>query len=419
MPATSISALALAARLRQESDEGLVALLRARQIRDAGIRDYFDLAEKLLDPALVHTALSRLPRPTLATIAAIAMRSPERPSAAQIAEALGTEPADVAAHLATAQSEALVDVAPIEGADDAYYLYDTALLALAAWPAQGLPTLEELAEPAPTALEPVSRTDAAVTDAAAADQAFGTTTAIAELLASVETEPARELARGGIALPDSRRLAEAASVSLEDVPALQSIAQRAGLIGLESGLWLPTVAAADWMLLPTPERWARLAGAWLEGLPSDIRGLLGGRAHALWGEHFEDYIAWLYPAGGDWMRERVTILTTKATLLGIVAGQVPSTPGAALLTGGQDAAAAAMTPLFPREVSQVYLQHDLSIVSPGPLEPRLDARLRTMATVESRALATNYRVSPASLNRALAAIVPHRQGITEQGRGVP
>ena len=395
MSATSTSALALAARLRQESDEGLAALLRARQVRDAGIRDYFDLAEKLLDPASVHTALSRLDRPTLATIAAIAQAAPSRPSADELAEKLG---ADVAGHLATAQSEALVD-----HVEHSYYLYDTVTAALAAWPAQGLPTLAELAQPAPAALVPVSRTDAAVTDAAAADQAFTTTTSIAELISSVETEPARELARGGIALPDSRRLAEAAAVALEDVPALQSIAERAGLIGLEGGLWLPTVAAVDWMLLPTADRWARLAGAWLDRLPSDIRGLLGGRAHALWGDHFEEYIAWLYPAGGEWMRERVTTHTHAATLLGIVAGQVPSTPGAALLASGVLAASEAMTPLFPREISQVYLQHDLSIVSPGPLEPRLDARLRTMATVESRALATNYRVSPASLNRALAA----------------
>jgi hypothetical protein len=82
---------------------------------------------------------------------------------------------------------------------------------------------------------------------------------------------------------------------------------------------------------------------------------------------------------------------------------VPSTPGAALLTDGPAPAAATMAQLFPPEVEQVYLQHDLSVVSPGPLAPRLDARLRTMADVEGRALASAYRVSTASLNRAMAA----------------
>jgi hypothetical protein len=62
-----------------------------------------------------------------------------------------------------------------------------------------------------------------------------------------------------------------------------------------------------------------------------------------------------------------------------------------------------MAALFPAEVSQVYLQHDLSVVSPGPLAPPVDARLRTMADVEGRALASTYRVSTASLSRAMAA----------------
>jgi hypothetical protein len=62
-----------------------------------------------------------------------------------------------------------------------------------------------------------------------------------------------------------------------------------------------------------------------------------------------------------------------------------------------------MTALFPPETDRVYLQHDLTIVSPGPLVPSLDARLRTIADVESRALATTYRVSEATINRALAS----------------
>ena len=62
-----------------------------------------------------------------------------------------------------------------------------------------------------------------------------------------------------------------------------------------------------------------------------------------------------------------------------------------------------MTALFPREVSQVYLQHDLSVVAPGPLTPQVDNRLRSMADGEGRALASSYRVSASSMNRALAA----------------
>ena len=93
--------------------------------------------------------------------------------------------------------------------------------------------------------------------------------------------------------------------------------------------------------------------------------------------------------------------TGAAELLGITARATPSSPGALLLDGGVDAATSAMAKLLPREVHQVYLQHDLTIVSPGPLAPRLDARLRTMASVESHGLASSYRISLASVNRAL------------------
>jgi hypothetical protein len=49
------------------------------------------------------------------------------------------------------------------------------------------------------------------------------------------------------------------------------------------------------------------------------------------------------------------------------------------------------------------VQHDLSVVSPGPLEPALDSRLRGMADVEARAIASTYRISTASLYRAMAS----------------
>lgn len=62
-----------------------------------------------------------------------------------------------------------------------------------------------------------------------------------------------------------------------------------------------------------------------------------------------------------------------------------------------------MAALFPAEVEQVYLQRDLTVVAPGPLTPAVDAQLRLVADVESRALASSYRISTASVNRALAA----------------
>ena len=58
------SALALASRLRALSDEQLLALLRMRDVRETGIRDFFDLADKLLDRTSIQNILSQLDRRT-------------------------------------------------------------------------------------------------------------------------------------------------------------------------------------------------------------------------------------------------------------------------------------------------------------------------------------------------------------------
>jgi len=404
MTATSGSTLALAGRLRVLDDADLGALLRARAVRDSSLGDFFDLPEKLLDSASIQTALTGLDRHALAALAALcelteADDAPEYADTAAIAARLGTLGSTVSPDAVAAQLAGATALGLAAGDGDRFTTWQAVAEQLAEWPALGLPDLAGLASGWVAPEHPEHTGDV---DSLAAERAFTTTMAVVEIVAEHQHEPAKELAKGGLALPDLKRLAASAAVDLDDVPALHSIAVRAGLLALDSGHWLPTDDAAPWMLQSTPEVWSRLAAAWLRDLPRDIRQLLAGRTHDAWDSEFESLVAWLYPAGGEWMRERVAERVVAAELLGIIADATPSTPGALLLDEGADAAAAAMGRLLPREVEQVYLQHDLSIVSPGPLAPQLDARLRTMAIVESHALASSYRVSLDSVNRALA-----------------
>jgi hypothetical protein len=401
MPTTSSSTLALAGRLRSLGEAELAALLRARSVRDVGIGDFFDLAEKLLDLSSIQAALSRLDRPTLTVLAVLAERAADGAVSVPRISARLAELGTPAAESAITRNLAGADAVGLVGDDaDGYLVWDAVADQLAEWPALGLPDLAGLAAGYAPAENPAVL-DQRATDALAAERAFATTMSVAELVAEHQSEPTRELAKGGLALPDAKRLASAASVDLDDVAALHSIAARSGLLTLDGTQWNATPDAGPWLLQPTAEVWARLAAAWLGELPHDIRDLLAGRAHARWDDEFESLVAWLYPAGGEWMRDRFTARIRDAELLGITADATPSTPGALLFDDGVDAATAAMAAMLPREVEQVYLQHDLSIVSPGPLAPRLDARLRTMAAVESHALASSYRVSLASVNRAL------------------
>lgn len=406
MPASSGSALALAARLRALDDTALARLVTDRGVRQQGIRDFFDLAEALLDRGSVQTALQRLDRPTLAllSVAGELAATHGAPTIAQLAEALRSRSAEVAVRARLAVAAGLL------GEESGRFApWDAVVEQLTAWPAFGLPSRSELisARP-PAALEPVSESDARFVDRGAGDRAFGTLTAVTELVLALGDEPARQLAKGGVALPDGRRLAAVTGGESDQIDLLLDIASRAGLVVLDGGLWSPSATSAAWLDTPRVQRWAVLAAAWLELLPRELLDVLRRRAHAVWGDGLTDYLTWLYPAGGDWIRDRMTAIAREAELLGLTGASTPSTPGAALLTAGSTpegitAAGAAMGELFPPEVSQVYVQHDLSVIAPGPLVAVIDTRLRGFADVEARGVASTYRVTAASLTRALIA----------------
>jgi|GEM_PF-181655 len=421
-------ALGLAEQLRALSDDDLGALLREREVREAGIRNFFDLADALLEPESVQSALQRLDRPALVSVAALGLTDGIAVEDAPAAIASrGGDSAVVPSRLSLAESLGL-----IVRDNGRYRVPATVRAALEAWPRLGLPSFRALvADAAPDAAgaasvsppapeKPGGRASTAPSaaaaaaaaaaqsvppaDIAAAEQAFIATTAVVQLVAELQREPARQLARGGVAIPDTKRLAASMGVDARSVAPLLDLARRAGLVALEPRGWMATAAMDEWVLDSSAERWGHLARTWLSSTPPDVADILRRYPHDPWGPALERYIGWLYPAGHERMAERLRPATAEAQLLGVVSttGSVlsPSGPGAVLLTDGD--AAAAMGALFPTEVTQVYLQNDLTVVAPGPLVAALDARLRTIADLEGQAQASTYRVSAASLFRGMA-----------------
>jgi hypothetical protein len=395
------SALALAARLRALDDGALARLVTQRQVRDAGIRDFFDLAEALLDRASVQGALERLDRGILALLAVAGelAETSGAPTAEQLAARLEVPVADVRERLGVA-----LDVGLLGAESGRYAPWDAVVEQLRAWPAFGLPASRDLESSSPpTVLEPVSDADVRFIDRGAGDRAFGTLGAVTETLLALRDAPARRLTRGGLALPDARRLAGIAGVATEEVELLLDISARAGLAVLAGAEWVPTPALTAWLAGSRVERWAELANGWLNRLPDDLRDLLRSRAHTVWGDGLLDYLGWLYPAGGAWIRERAASAAREAELLGITGAGAPSTAGARLLLDGTAAAAEAMADAFPPEVDRVYLQHDLTVIAPGPLRVDLETRLRGLAEVEARGVASSFRITAVSLTRAFVA----------------
>ncbi len=390
------SALDLAGVLRGLSADELTARLRERSVhRPTVVRDAFDLAEALLEASSVRDALSRLDRTSLLLLQVA--RTPG-PAAALLA---GAEPAfDVSDDDAARALDRVADLFLLLRDGDRVTTLDAVAEVLDADPVLARDALA--GTPAPVVLEAVDVVDRQAQDAQSAERLFAVVVEVAELVRAVADSPARELAKGGLALPETRRLAEAARVDVDDVVPILAAARAAGLVELGPDGWIPASAAESWLLASWSERWAALVSAWLDALPREIRSILDQRAETSWGDPLETFSEWLFPAGGSWVPERLDAFARSAELFGLTASGRPTSVAVALLHDGADAASAIVTTLLPAPIEKVYLQHDLTAVSPGPLDPALDGRLRSIAVVESAGLAATYRITEAGIRRALS-----------------
>jgi len=420
--------LALATSLRAWPDEAIRTLLTARSISpDARISDLFDLADLLFDPERVQQALSHLDRRTLA----LASGAPVDPS----------DDTDVARqrHLVTLAlgtgTPRAVDPLDIDPAT--YRTFAAVAAVLASWPERDLPDAEALAnEPAP-AIDGFTTPSSAgapsdevaspaeqhhgghasvpsgarstqtipitAPESLASERAFEALSAVAEMVIELTQMPARELGRGGLGQPDTKRMAESMHVEPTAVTTYFDLARRAGFVTLESTGWLSTPDGERWLRGSIVDRWSLLASTWLESVPTEVRAALAPLAQSSWGQALTSYAAWLYPAGSGWITAQLARVTSQAEALGITTTGHPTSVGVTVLEKGADAAAALLADSLPHQVDNVYIQHDLSIVSPGPLNPTADLRLRGIAGLEARAQAASYRLSAESVTKALSS----------------
>ncbi|WP_269909041.1 helicase-associated domain-containing protein [Herbiconiux gentiana] len=399
--------LPLARRLTRLDDDALTRLLLTRQPPSRELHDFFDLADALLEPASIRVALRTLPRAELERLAA------------------GSAPDD----LERAVALALVLAEGDDGPSVPAAVAETAGAVLGEHPLPAAQRVQD-ARPAPEA-DALARVPAPVPEpvaAAARERAFTAITAVAELVQQLRVAPARVRAKGGVSVAEEKRLAPLLSLQPEAVGPLSELAVSAGLAAVDGEELLSTESADAWSALSPGERWLALARRWLDGLPAPLpEHLRTARSTSA-----ADLLA-AYPAADEPMHSALLDAAERGELLGVwasgrltlfgralfdralVDGPTPSasdgpTPSAADATA-DGALLDADTPLdaeLPPEVDRVYLQHDLSVIAPGPLSPALDARLRLAADLENRGVASSYRISQPSIDRALSS------GETEQ-----
>ena len=280
--------------------------------------------------------------------------------------------------------------------------------------------------------------DPQLLDHRAAGAAMESVGRIGELLTLLEEEPAGLLRSGGVGVRDQKRLARALHLTEPDVAWLLELALAAGLLdvgGPHRDEWLPTRAYDVWREQDLADRWAVLAGGWLDGvrLPSlvGVRDLAGKAVNplspdlvrhtapairrsalavlvelppgaGLAADDLAALLRWRTPRRADRLAP-VPDMVAEAARLGVLVSGALSTAGRGLLTTGEDGAADGMRSLLPQPVDHVLAQPDLSLVAPGPLVAELADTLAVVADVESSGGATVFRVSEASVRRALDA----------------
>lgn len=372
----STHARPLADWLAAASDAELADLFAARGVRpDAGWQDFFDAAEALLDPSSISRAL-----PSLTYAEAGALR--------RIAD--GEKIGDDAA---TATLRRLALLRP----DGTVPPPVVAVLGDRAVPAASDRTDPEPASPA--------------AEAHAAERAFTTVATIADLLLLTRERPLALLAGGTLSAGERRQLAEQ-GLATEHLDALLAIAITARLALGDERRLRTTAAAEQWLRASASERWSRLATGFRDALPRGVRSGEGWAPVASWTE--------AHPWDPAWP-ERAAALRERARLLGLVADDGSEPSWARPLRTGEAPDASTLREHLPAEVDRIFLQNDLSAISPGPLAPALDVRLRTIAVRESAAQASSYRFTPESIAHALVegetedSIVSFLEGISLTG----
>ncbi|MBT1673062.1 helicase-associated domain-containing protein [Curtobacterium flaccumfaciens] len=366
----------LAARLRAMPDDALERLVAARRLPTAAlaetgpqrITDFFDLAEALRGDDAVDAAVEHLPRATI-----LALRD------GGAVDALGP-----AIELGLADEDGAVD--------------DAVAARVAAHP--DLTSLDEQSggpeqvRPAAPALDAAALERARTTGA---EQAFATMTVLAELLRAVDAGAVRELVKGGIGMPLARTLAERIGTDAELVAGRLALLDGIGFADPDTGRWIVTDPGHAWLLAGWPERWVSLVAAWSDTLPPAVHQVL-----ELADGDLRDLVPlgrWAYPAGSRWLDALLLDVAGTAASLGLAVDGIVTSTGRALLDGDAEQAADDL----PGTVERVYLQHDLTVIAPGPLAPVDDDALRTVAVLEAPGLAARYRISEDTLRAAFRA----------------
>ncbi len=401
------SKLALSQQLSALSDAALEQVIREREVSPTGIKDFFDLAGILLKPESLDRCLTLLDRNGLAVIAVLCGSDTDFPllTMQEIRDALAQANPNLILTVDWLNSilDRLQNRALLETKDGRFRVWPETTELLASWPERGLPSIgSTLNLMPPTMLDVIPDSSIESVDRRSAEVAFALIQVVGELIAELAVTPAPVRARGGLTLPAGKRIAETLGIDINNLSLLMDLAASAGLIIETANGWVALPASEAWLESSPADRWVNLVSSWYRRSAPDVVSALTSHPRHVWGETFRTLIPWLYPAAGEAALPWVEQIQEEARFIGIQSEDAGSSFAYALITSGKEAASSTLNPMLPAEVSQVYIQPDLTVISPGPLHSMIDRQLRLLAVVENRGLAATYRITEGSLLGALA-----------------
>ena len=267
---------------------------------------------------------------------------------------------------------------------------------------------------------------------------------VRDLLDDWSVTPPAILRSGGLSLRDFAAAARQLHADWRLASLTIEIAHAARLVTddqSEAPHWIPTDHFDAWLARPPAEQWLELIDAWLalprlawladektqvltadrdrRAVPVLRRQVLDlllelPEGAALDIENALELLDDRQPRrGGELRRQTVEATLGEATELGLIGAGALCTSGRILLAASDTSPAdrrartthvsTALVDALPDDVDQVLLQADLTIVAPGPVSAEVSRTLRLLADIESRGHATVYRITDASIRRALDA----------------
>ena len=375
--------LELARSLSKSDDEAITNTLEVRMLQGSAYADFFDVATALLKPAWITLAIAGLNRQQLLVLQDL------------IAGQKVAQDSETAKSL---QSQRLIEVR-----DGGFHVYEATRTAFESFK-KCLPISKVSPKVSTTGDVSIGSGGQSQVDAHAAIAAFESMQAITELVLDLDLRMVREVGRGGVGLPELKRLAAALSKPVDYARAVYEIAKLTDLVALADKRWRVGSEGANWLASEPAQRFAKLARMWRQRIGNAAAATLAESTLAPTGQtgaQLFDAIEAGFPLANEVMFSHIKTMLTMSEQIGLSHAGHAATWMPAVLNRDFSAANALLSHVLPAAEDRLIIQADLTLIAPAPLRTQTETLLRRFAYVERIGIASTYRINALSIIQGL------------------